>query len=76
MEEAILMTTSLLVGAGAGALIVRARDRNLLQLYGRLVGDLSRMVRNRRGEPPEPPATTANLPQPPTVADLMAKRVS
>lgn len=60
MDEALLITGSLLFGAGAGALLTYVHDRSLLCLYGNLVHDLSRMLRHEKGSP-EPPATAATI---------------
>ena len=75
MDEAILITGSLLFGAGAGALLTYAHDRSLLRLYGNMVHDLSRILR-RDGGPIEPPAASSRISAltPPT--DLVGKRVS
>ena len=75
MEEAILITSSLLVGAGAGAMFTYVRDRTLLQQYGNLIHDLSRMMR-QRPEPPEPPAAAAPIPEWKSLGDAFGKRAS
>lgn len=75
MEEAILITSSLLVGAGAGALLAHARDRTLLLHYGNLIHDLSRML-HRGPEPPEPPAAAARIPEWKPLPDAIGKRAS
>jgi hypothetical protein len=61
MEEAILLTGIFAAGAGAGAFLSYARDRNLLQLYGHLVHDLSRMIPRDDPGSPEPPAVAARV---------------
>ena len=53
MEEVVLMTGLFVAGAGAGALLSYARDRNLLRLYGHLVHDLSSMIPHDDQGPPE-----------------------
>jgi hypothetical protein len=75
MEEAMLITGTLLFGAGAGALLTYAHDRNLLRLYGNLVGDLSRMLRQRT-QAPGLPAAAARIPDWKPAANLMEKHVS
>lgn len=76
MEEAILMATSLLVGTGAGALLVHARDRSLLRLYGQLVADLRRKIQGVDDGPPEPPVTRARIGERTALAEVPFRRVS
>ena len=76
MEEVLLMTGLFVAGAGAGAMISYARDRNLLRLYGHLVNDLSAMIPHPGREGPEPPAAGAPIPGMPSITDAVQKRVS
>lgn len=75
MDEAILITSSLLFGAGAGALLTYAHDRSLLRLYGNMVHDFSRMLRRDEG-PSEPPASAMCVPEWSSSADQIGKRAS
>jgi hypothetical protein len=76
MEEVLLMTGIFVAGAGAGAMISYARDRNLLRLYGHMVHDLSAMIPHAGSEGPEPPAAAAPIPKSPSITDAVQKRAS
>ena len=76
MEEVLLMTGLFVAGAGAGAIISYARDRNLLRLYGHMVSDLSAMIPHPGPEGPGPPAAAAPIPQVPSLTDAVQKHVS
>jgi hypothetical protein len=76
MEEVLLMAGLFVAGAGAGAMISYARDRNLLRLYGHMVHDLSAMIPHAGPPGPEPPAAAAPIPQMPLLTDAVQKRVS
>jgi hypothetical protein len=76
MEEMLLMTGMFVAGAGAGALLSYARDRNLLDLYGHLVDDLSRMVPHRESDPPEGPAVAARVSRIPSLTEAQRKAAS
>ena len=71
----MLMTGFFMAGAGAGALLSYARDRNLLRLYGHLVEDLSGMIPHRP-DSPEPPAVAARVADMPSTADALRKCAS
>jgi hypothetical protein len=76
MEEVVLMTGLFVAGAGAGALLSYARDRNLLRLYGHLVHDLSSMIPHDDQGPPEPPAAAARFAEMPPIVEAQRKAAS
>lgn len=76
MEEVLLMTGLFVAGAGAGAMISYARDRNLLRLYGHMVNDLSAMIPHPVPGGPEPQATAAPIPQMPSLTGDVPKHAS
>ena len=75
MEETILITSSLLIGAGAGALLTYAHNLSLLQQYGKLVHDLTQIMR-KRPDPPGPPAASARIVEWAPSEDAVATRAS
>lgn len=76
MEETLLMTGMFVVGAGAGALLSYARDRSLLELYGHILEDLSRMVPHGESDPPDGPAQAARIAEIPTLMEAQRKAAS
>ena len=76
MEEVLLMTGIFVAGAGAGAMISYARDRELLRLYGHMVHDLSAMIPHPDPEGPEPSAVAAPVPEMHSFTGAVPKHVS
>lgn len=77
MEEVLLMTGIFVAGAGAGAMISYARDRELLRLYGHMVHDLSAMIPHPDPEVPGPStAAAAPVPEMHSFTDAVQKHVS
>jgi hypothetical protein len=76
MEEALWMTGMFVAGAGAGALLSYAHDRNLLDLYGHLVEDLSRMIRHGAPDQPDGPAQAGRISAIPPLREAQRKAAS